>query len=98
MTAPAPTGTDLLDNDGFRRGWLKIAAAIADRPGFVPARISVLARRDAQLDVMADLLAAHLDLDAVLRLLDGPTPAGAGDHHLGACRLTRLYQTTLVGT
>ena len=64
----------LLDNDGFRRGWLKIAAAIADRPGFVPARISVPARRDAQLDVMADLLAAHLDLDAVLRLLDGPTP------------------------
>ena len=23
---------------------------------------------------MADLLAAHLDLDAVLRLLDGPAP------------------------
>ena len=64
----------LLDNDGFRRGWLKTAAAIADRPGFVPARISVPARRDAQLDVMADLLAAHLDLDAVLRLLDGPAP------------------------
>lgn len=64
----------LLDNDGFRRDWLKTAAAIADRPGFMPARISVPARRDAQLDVMADLLAAHLDLDAVLRLLDGPIP------------------------
>ncbi len=65
----------LLDNDEFRRGWLKTAAAIAGRPGFLPARISVPARRDAQLDVMADLLAAHLDLGAVLRLLDGPTPS-----------------------
>ena len=33
--------------------------------------VSVPARRDAQLDVMADLLAAHLDLDALLGLLDG---------------------------
>ena len=36
--------------------------------------VSVPARRDAQLDVMADLLAAHLDLDAVLGLLDGGPP------------------------
>ncbi len=27
-----------------------------------------------QLDVMADLLDAHLDVDAVLGLLDGPPP------------------------
>ena len=38
--------------------------------------VNVAARRDAQLDVMADLVAAHLDLDAVFALLDGP-PAGA---------------------
>jgi adenosylcobyric acid synthase len=32
--------------------------------------------REAQLDHTADLLAAHLDLDAVLGLLDGaPAPA-----------------------
>ena len=63
----------LLDNDDFRRNWLMAAAA--DRPGFrVAPDISVPARRDAQLDVMADLLTAHLDLDAVLGLLDGPTP------------------------
>ena len=63
----------LLDNDDFRRSWL--TAAAADRPGFrVAPDVSVPARRDAQLDVMADLLTAHLDLDAVLGLLEGSTP------------------------
>jgi adenosylcobyric acid synthase len=63
----------LLDNDDFRRNWL--TAVAADRPGFrVAPDVSVPARRDAQLDVMADLLTAHLDLDAVLGLLEGPTP------------------------
>ena len=28
--------------------------------------VDVAARRDAQLDLMADLLAAHLDVDAVI--------------------------------
>jgi adenosylcobyric acid synthase len=66
-----------MDNDGFRRDWLEQAAAAVGRPGFVVAPdVSVPARRDAQLDVMADLLSAHLDLDAVLDLLAGP-PARA---------------------
>jgi len=65
----------LLDNDGFRRGWLTEAAEAAGRPGFrVAPDVGVAARRDAQLDVMADLLADHLDIDAVLALLDGPPP------------------------
>ena len=34
----------------------------------------VAARRDAQLDLIAELLASHLDVDAVLGLLDGPPP------------------------
>lgn len=65
----------LLDNDDFRRRWLTDAAAVAGRTGFqVADDVGVPARRDAQLDLMADLLAAHLDLDAVLALLDGPPP------------------------
>jgi adenosylcobyric acid synthase len=40
----------------------------------VPGDTDVAARRDAQLDLAADLLAAHLDVDAVLGLLDGPPP------------------------
>ncbi len=66
----------LLDNNDVRRQWLSEAAAAAGRSGFVVADdVDVRARRDAPLDVMADLLAAHLDLDAVLDLLDtGPPP------------------------
>jgi adenosylcobyric acid synthase len=62
----------LLDNDDFRRAWLTAAAGACGRTGFRAAPdTDVAARRDAQLDLMADLLAEHLDLDAVLGLLDG---------------------------
>jgi adenosylcobyric acid synthase len=65
----------LFDNDDFRRRWLTDAAAAAGRDGFVVADdIDVSARRDGQLDVMADLLDAYLDVDAVTALLDsGPS-------------------------
>jgi adenosylcobyric acid synthase len=60
----------LLDNDDFRRRWLTEIA-----PGFgVADDVDVSARRDGQLDLMADLLAAHLDVDAILALLDGGPP------------------------
>lgn len=64
----------LFDNDAFRRGWLAEAAAAAGRDGFVVADdVDVAARRDAQLDRIADLLVAHLDLGALVGLLaDGP--------------------------
>ena len=65
----------LFDNDRFRREWLSSAAALAERPGFhVAGDVNVGARRDAQLDLMADLLAAHLDVEAVLALIDGGPP------------------------
>ena len=66
----------LLDNDAFRRRWLTDVAAAAGRHGFVVADdVDVAARRDTQLDLMADLLTAHLDIDAVIGLLEtGPPP------------------------
>jgi adenosylcobyric acid synthase len=65
----------LLDNDELRRRWLTDAAAAAGRDGFVVADdIDVSARRDGQLDVMADLLDACLDVDAVMALLDTGAP------------------------
>ena len=65
----------LLDNDAVRRQWLIEVASAAGRGGFVVADdIDVAARRDAQLDVMADLLTDHLDVEAVLALLDGGPP------------------------
>lgn len=65
----------LFDNDRFRRGWLDDAARAAGRSGFrVADHVDVSARRDAQLDVVADLLDRHIDVDAVLALLDGGPP------------------------
>ncbi|MGA7054702.1 MAG: cobyric acid synthase [Mycobacterium sp.] len=65
----------LLDNDDFRRAWLTDVADAAGRGGFVVADdVNIAARRDAQLDLIAELLASHLDIDAVLNLLDGPPP------------------------
>jgi adenosylcobyric acid synthase len=66
----------LLDNDDVRRQWLAAAAAAAGRSGFVVADdVDVAARRDAQLDVMADLITSHVDIDAVIALLEhGPPP------------------------
>jgi adenosylcobyric acid synthase len=63
----------LLDNDEFRRAWLTRVADAAGRSRFVVADdVNVAARRDAQLDLMADLLESHLDVAAVMGLLDGP--------------------------
>ncbi|CAN5557415.1 cobyric acid synthase [soil metagenome] len=65
----------LLDNNVFRRDWLTSAAAAAGRPGFVVASdVDVPAQRDTQLDVMADLLAAHLDMAAITSLIDNGAP------------------------
>ncbi|OLF13342.1 cobyric acid synthase [Actinophytocola xanthii] len=67
----------LLDNDAFRRRLLRWAAERADRAGFRPApdtRVSAV--REAQLDLLADLVDEHLDTDAVARLVEAGAPAG----------------------
>jgi adenosylcobyric acid synthase len=65
----------LLDNDALRRRWLTEAANAAGRHGFVVADdVDVTARREQQLDLLADLLAAHLDIDAIMALLDDGAP------------------------
>jgi adenosylcobyric acid synthase len=65
----------LFDNDAVRRRWLAEAAVAAGRLGFTGADdVNVSARRDSQLDLMADLLAAHTDADAILGLLEAGPP------------------------
>jgi adenosylcobyric acid synthase len=65
----------VFDNDTFRRKWLAGAATAARRDGFVVADdVNVAARRDAQLDLMADLLAAHLDIAAITDLVQQRPP------------------------
>ena len=64
-----------LENDEFRRLFLAEVAALAGRD-FTPAPgTSFAAVREARLDVLADLVAAHLDTAALSRLIEGgPVP------------------------
>ncbi|HTX29464.1 MAG TPA: cobyric acid synthase [Streptosporangiaceae bacterium] len=64
-----------LENDEFRRAFLAEVAALAGRD-FTPARDTGFAvLREARLDALGDLVAAHLDTAALSRLIeDGPPP------------------------
>ncbi len=61
----------LFENDAFRRRFLRWAAQRAGRDGFVAAASTDFAAiRAGQLDLLGDLVAKHLDTDAVSGLLD----------------------------
>ncbi|WP_406689057.1 cobyric acid synthase [Saccharopolyspora sp. ID03-671] len=67
----------LFENDAFRREFLTWAALRAGRDGFRAAEDTVFADiRAAQLDLLGDLVARHLDTDALRRLLDDGPPKG----------------------
>ncbi len=59
----------LFEEDGFRAAFL---AAVARRRNtdFIPAGVSFVTAREAQFDRLADLLEAHLDVDAVCHLIE----------------------------
>jgi len=64
-----------LEGDAFRAAFLREAARIAGHEGLEPGTISFAGAREARIDAIADALEEHLDLDAVLRLVEqGPTP------------------------
>ena len=64
-----------LENDQFRRAFLTEVAALAGRDFTVAPDTSFAAARQARLDTLADLVAAHLDTAAVSRLIEhGPPP------------------------
>jgi adenosylcobyric acid synthase len=66
----------LLENDTPRRELLRWAAAQAGRD-FVPAdKTDFAAIREAQLDLLADLVAEHLDTDMLRRLMAEGAPGG----------------------
>ena len=64
-----------LENDEFRRAFLAEVAALAGRD-FTPAPgTGFAAVREARLDVLADLVARHLDTAALSQLIEnGPVP------------------------
>lgn len=67
----------LLECDEFRRRLLTDVASQAGRTGFTVAPgTSVAQVRQQQLDLLGDLVEQHLDIDAVLALIDNGAPAG----------------------
>jgi len=65
-----------LENDAFRRAFLTEVAALTGRD-FRPAPDTNFAQlREAQLDLLGDLVADHLDTAAVTRLIESGAPAG----------------------
>jgi adenosylcobyric acid synthase len=67
----------LFENDAFRRALLGRVAQLAGRPGFqVAPDTNFTAVRTAQLDLLGDLVSAHLDTDALAELIEGGPPPG----------------------
>jgi adenosylcobyric acid synthase len=65
----------LLENDGFRRALLARVAEQAGRTGFTAApATSFAAARDAQLDLLGDLVEAHLDTAALAGVVRDGAP------------------------
>ncbi len=69
-----------LECDEFRRAFLTEVAALAGRDFTVAPGTSFAAARQAQLDTLADLVAAHLDTAAVSRLIERRAAGGAAGH------------------
>ncbi len=63
--------------DGFRRAFLAEVARRAGRHGFVVAPDTMFAAlRERMVDLLGDMVAAHLDTDALWRLIEQGAPAG----------------------
>jgi adenosylcobyric acid synthase len=65
-----------LENDAFRRAFLAEVAGLAGRDFTAAPDTCFAAVRQAQLDVMGDLVAAHLDTAVLSQLIGGGPPAG----------------------
>lgn len=65
-----------MENDGFRRAFLRDVAHMSGRD-FTPAPdVSFAALREATLDTLGDLVEEHLDTAAVWRIIERGTPPG----------------------
>jgi adenosylcobyric acid synthase len=64
-----------MENDGFRRAFLREVAALTGRR-FVPAADTDFAAvREARLDRLGDLVEQHADTGALWRLIESGPPA-----------------------
>jgi adenosylcobyric acid synthase len=65
-----------LEGDAFRRAWLTEVTAMLGRDTVTVGDVSFPDAREARLEAVADAVETHLDLDAVIALVDQGPPAG----------------------
>jgi adenosylcobyric acid synthase len=65
-----------LESDAFRRAFLTEVAGLAGRDFTVAPGTDFAAARQARLDTLGDLVAEHLDTEALRRLIEQGPPAG----------------------
>ncbi|TDQ48785.1 cobyric acid synthase [Actinorugispora endophytica] len=65
-----------LENDGFRRAFLREVAARAGRDFACAPDTDFAAERSRRLDALGDLVEEHMDTAALLRLLEDGAPGG----------------------
>jgi adenosylcobyric acid synthase len=65
-----------LEGDAFRGAWLRLAADLTGHPGITVGSVSFAAAREGRIDAIADAVEEHLDLEAVLRLVEHGAPTG----------------------
>jgi adenosylcobyric acid synthase len=77
-TVGAVTGTTwhgIFEADGFRRAFLRELAARCGRDFVGATDVSFAAVRERRFDLLADLVAEHLDTDALARLIEHGPPS-----------------------
>jgi adenosylcobyric acid synthase len=65
----------VLENDAFRRRLLSVVASVVGKR-WLPGDVAFADVREARLDALGDLVADHVDRDAILRLVEQGAPAG----------------------
>jgi adenosylcobyric acid synthase len=64
-----------LEGDAFRGAWLRLAAELTGRGEIPLGAVSFAAAREARIEILADAIENHLDLDRILQLIEhGPPP------------------------
>jgi adenosylcobyric acid synthase len=66
----------VLENDDFRRAFLADVASITGAAHVARGAVSFASTRERQLDLLGDLVADHLDTDALWRIIAAGAPAG----------------------
>jgi adenosylcobyric acid synthase len=66
----------IFENDGFRRAFLALVAAHAERDFIGAADVDFAAVRERRLDALGDLVEQHLDTAALTALIEAGAPPG----------------------